>query len=99
MSSQQNEKRTVPLWRTVLFYATLTVFSLFAPASAEERRGKIETGSFVKISGEILAGSDISAVAGFSSFLVIGSDEAVDSDSKENYIQLLRKKRKRLCSP
>lgn len=82
----------MPLWRTVLFYATLTVFSLFAPASAEERRGKIETGSFVKISGEILAGSDISAVAGFSSFLVIGSDEAVDSDSKENYIQLLRKK-------
>lgn len=79
------------LWRTVLFYATLSVFFLFAPAIAREKRGRIETGPFIRVSGEILAGSDISAVALFSSFLVIGSDEAVGIDSNENYIQLLGK--------
>ena len=79
------------LWRTVLFYATLSVFFLFALAIARENQGRIELGPFVRVSGEILAGSDISAVAVFSSFLVIGSDETVGIDSNENYIQLLRK--------
>ncbi|MCW5203102.1 hypothetical protein VT98_11363 [Candidatus Electrothrix communis] len=91
MISQQDRERTVPLWRAVLFYAVLSVFSLFAPAIAKESRGRIESGPFIRVSGEILAGSDISAVAVFSSFLVIGSDEAVGVDNNENYIQLLRK--------
>ncbi|MCI5162920.1 MAG: DUF3616 domain-containing protein [Candidatus Electrothrix sp. AX5] len=91
MISKHYRERTVPLWRTVLFYATLFVSFLFAPAIARENQGRIELGPFVRVSEEILAGSDISAVAVFSSFLVIGSDEAVGVDSNENYIQLLRK--------
>jgi hypothetical protein len=87
----QDRKRTVPLWRAVFFYAVLSVFFLLAPAIAGENTKRIELGPFVRISGKILAGSDISAVAMVSSFLVIGSDEAVGIDSNENYIQLLRK--------
>ncbi|MCI5138449.1 MAG: DUF3616 domain-containing protein, partial [Candidatus Electrothrix sp. AR1] len=66
-------------------------FFLFVPAIAGENTGRIELGPFIWVSGEILAGSDISAVAGIRSFLIIGSDEAVGIDSNENYIQLLRK--------
>jgi hypothetical protein len=53
--------------------------------------GRIEAGSFISISGKVLAVEDISAVAWTGSFLIIGADEAVGADGNENYIQLLQK--------
>ncbi len=45
----------------------------------------------VKMLGSIKAPEDVSAIAKVGSFLVIGSDEGVGPDEKENFIQVLKK--------
>ena len=45
----------------------------------------------VKLPDGILEAEDVSAIARFGSFLVVGSDEDVGKDDHKNYIQLLKK--------
>ncbi len=46
-------------------------------------------GSYVKLPDGIIAAEDVSAIAKFNSFLVIGSDEAAGKKGDSNYIQFL----------
>ncbi len=50
----------------------------------------LHPGCFIRISGDILARENVSAVTRFRSFLIIGADEGADGGKDENRIQLLK---------
>lgn len=54
-------------------------------------------GSFIKISGDIVAVENVSAVTTWNDCLIIGSDEGTGTDNKTNCIQLLKIKKDGSC--